>query len=382
MRLAQRSYRVKKEDALRAATEKSARLETAMRGMLDSFKTFQETLVNKADSGAIPQDLALHISKAAIQIATISKDSGLHGQTASQATVTADASKPQDGQNAARRFAQASMEHTVKMVAADTPTQSCLPPALLEHLNLSPGQILLAQTLGQFSETDANGPGDIPYAKPVVDALSPMFRINQGDTSQLLPRQPPPHLQRLTYGMTRTILATNLPELMGEWLEPPDVEEYLAQRGILVRENATTDFISLQVDAALDNLPPQNDDQYGFVEFLPSAEDWINDPELEIPDAALDWTIFGCIKYDGQTIPSGMRTITPLATSDIVTEGTQASTLSASEPRTPLNGQFDSTITIDVSRLIDGLAARARCLGPGPGIRREGIDEAIREAVV
>lgn len=377
MRLAQRSYRVKKEDALRAATEKSARLETAMRGMLDSFKRFQETLVNEADSGTIPKDLALHISRAAIQIATISKDSGIN---AGPATVKSNNSnEPQDGQNAAQRFAQASMEYTVKMVSEGAPTQSCLPPALLEHLKLSPAEVLLAQTLGQFSDSQTASPGDIPYAKPVLDALSPMFRLNQGDTSQLLPRRPPPHLQRLTYGMTRTILATNLPELMGEWLEPSDVEEYLAQRGIMVRENATTDLINLQVDSGPVNVPTQSDDQYGVVEFLPSAEDWINDPELEIPDTVLDWTIFGCIKDDAQTIPTGMRTITPSASD---AEGTWASTLSASEPRTPLGGQGDNTITIDVSKLIDGLAARARCLGPGPGIRREGVDAAIREAVV
>lgn len=394
MRQAQRTYRVKKEDTLRTATNRSAKLEGALRGMLDSFRNFQQTLVDEANAGAVPPQLALQISKAAIEIASISQGSGLESagpaaaaETSSPDTMTTAAASPEEPRHVAERFAKASMQRTADALSSGNPDESCLPPALLKQLKLDPAQLLLAQTLGQLSASSSSLLRDIPYSNSVTSVLPLLFRLNQGDTSHLIPRKPPPMLQRLKHGLTRTIVATDLPELMGEWLEPVDVEEYLAQRGIFVRDAASDgNLINLQMPALPEAAPTIHyqhpDTQPSDLDLFQSTEDWLEGSHAVGGsfDFTLDWTIFGCQKDETQIIPSGFRTFTPPST--YLSDFDSSPSASGSEMRTPETAQDSSTITISVNKLIDSLASKATCLGPGPGVRREDVDEAIRDAVV
>lgn len=377
MRQAQRTYRAKRENALALAEERSAKLEDALRDMTTSFQTLQNHLLQA--STPIPADFALHLSKTALEMACITNNSDL--QSTPGVECDNDIISPSSLACAAKivpeRSLRASMQRTTNSLATGGPASSRLPTSLLDHLNSAPDETSPMQEKCQASETClASG---LKFPKPFGSTPPLLFRtVEGGDPMQMIPRLPPPHIQRLKFGQSRTWVHTNLPGLAGEWLEALDVEEYLSQRGIVLHENLNSGLINLELDSAKDNS----------AEAQPTRQ---TSPYLatDIIDAgrmATDWTIFGKQLHQRHSIPSGTRTFA--ASPNFWAEDDQSnfppdlvSSQPVHHPAQDINTQ-PNAITINVDKLIEGLALRTICIGSSPGIRRQGVDAAIREAVV
>ncbi|OAA55684.1 C-5 cytosine methyltransferase DmtA [Cordyceps fumosorosea ARSEF 2679] len=325
MRLAQRRYRSKKHDALAAAEQKAAALETALRGTLSAFRGLQRSLL----SNNVPPAVAVAVSRASLDISSLLHSSGVQVQDTLGCNLL-DCSKT----TCARK------------VLAEQLTRSAVP---------APGMGGSFIEQGQPADALLLGADDVDLGR-----FFPQLHRKVEGAAETVLRLAPPHLQRLKYGLTRTWLdAADVPELAGEWLEAADVEEYLVQRGIHVRD--------VGAPQGLATLHLGSDDAEDTSEG-PLTPEW----EPELPD----WTIFGKKLDDRQDIPGGVRVVStaspPAGSWDAMGQQQQQQS-----PTPPTQGK----ITIDVDRLVAGLSSRGICLGPAPGIRRHHVDEAIQEAV-
>lgn len=233
------------------------------------------------------------------------------------------------------------------------------------------------------------------------------------------------------------MLATALPDLQGEWLEASDVEEYLEQRGIFIRQDAPdadTLNLAIPVDAGLalqatdlndanrlnpvrmvrghplfvepaasvgpvpptaaaaPQLPHHHHHQQQGLSHM-SMQQQQQQPSLDNIALNPDYTIFGQ-QRDVQVIPSGLRMFTPTAWSiddsaniipiDMAMRSNQPNNASggSSSSYHSSNNPDHINIMVNLDNLIVKLASKAVCLGPCPGIRRGHVDEAIRDSVV
>ncbi len=432
-RLAQRRYRSKREEALSTAEEKSASLELALRGTLDSFNNFQESFVQSGSAQMSPQ-VALQLSKTAMEIASLSYNLGLSkighdAQGDTSASSSMDLTRTQDPPNLseprprgkqviAERFVRESVEMTTKLLAAGNQGTGCLLPALLTPMNTLPTNVILAQTLSYTSQFPSTFLNDSKYPDGTQPLSPHLFRVVEGDFSQAVVRLPPPQLQRLKFGQSRTLILSDAPELAGEWLEAIDVEEYLFERGIFLNKDSKNAFISLGVSGSSDGSGPSNlnsespsttgsemgsnETPVTTINAMPFGMQAVlepgrgNHPLSTSADVFTDrnpeWAIFGLEHSQAQQVPSGSRVLGPEFFTWFTEDNADSSMVSNSEETwqpmpsseiqpEPESESESSAITISIDDLIHGLAVRAICLGPAPGIRRQGIDEAIREAV-
>lgn len=235
----------------------------------------------------------------------------------------------------------------------DAPPEGWAPSPLSLPLRIGGAEVLVGLSVAQMQDLSDGYWGDARFDKKTLNAMPKMFRIVEGNRNNTVPREPPPKLQRLQYGRTRTILRTTIPNLQDEFLEARDVEEYLQERGIMVR--GTQDIVELE---------------------LPSAGGYRDDGhELG------DWTIFGQESATGQVIPSGSWTFTPsLDQFHMIAEGhKRPGNLSSSDGRTT---KAASKITISLDKLVQNLVANANCLGPAPGITKTNVDLAISSSII
>lgn len=336
MRLAQRKYRSKKHDALAAAELKATALESALRGTLSAFRSLQTSLLQQP-AGHVPLDVAVAVSQTSLEISSLLHSSGVQAQDTLGCQLLDCAQTTCARRVLSERLTRAVAE--LNLQSLKTGGLGCFTPELLAGLDARPSEMLLAQP-----QTQTPGATDMDYAGRCI--LPPLYRKTEGVGYTVL-RLAPPKLQRLQYGLTRTWFDTDVPALAGEWLEAVDVEEYLAQRGIHVRDPAQK-VVTLRLggsDAEGDSSPT-------------SAQPcW----EPELPD----WTIFGMQLDEQQDVPRGSRAV--VATPE-----------GMGQLAMPPQGK----ISIDVDKLITGLSRRSICLGPAPGIRRHHVDEAIQEAVL
>ncbi|KAJ4147605.1 hypothetical protein LMH87_002117 [Akanthomyces muscarius] len=347
MRLAQRRYRSKKQDNLAAAEQKATALETALRGTLSAFRDFQKSMLQHP-VGFVPLEVAVAVSKTSLDISSLLHSTGVQVQDTLGCSLLDCSKTTCAGRVLSERLARSVAEFNLHSL--DKGELGCFTPELLAGMNVLPGEILLAQSLGQSSPESSLGDIDC-----VGRFFPQLHRKIEGATDTVL-RLAPPKLQRLKYGLTRTWFETDVPELAGEWLEAADVEEYLAQRGIHVKDKSQK-VVTLHIGSE-----GSDGDSEG-----PTTPEW--DPELP------DWTIFGKRLDDRQDIPDGLRVLTAAPP---VSGGNWLMDQSPT-PASPSSAQ--RKITIDVETLIKGLASRCICLGPAPGIRRHRVDEAIQEAV-
>ncbi|KAH6699786.1 hypothetical protein BKA61DRAFT_582955 [Leptodontidium sp. MPI-SDFR-AT-0119] len=70
-------------------------------------------------------------------------------------------------------------------------------------------------------------------------ALAIPLQLLEGGTNTV-PRAPALLVKQIVRGRTRTILDTSFAPLQGEWLEAVDVEEYLEERGICLRNTISS----------------------------------------------------------------------------------------------------------------------------------------------
>lgn len=342
MRLAQRRYRSKKQDALSAAEQKATALETALRGTLQAFRELQKSLLRQP-LGHVPLDVAVSVSKTSLEISSLLHSTGVQVQDTLGCNLLECSRETCARQILMEKLLRSSAEHNLQ--ALENGELGCFQPNLLAGMNVMPGDLLLAQTMGQASLSNISD--DIDCAGRFLPQL---YRKIEGSPDTVL-RLAPPQLQRFKYGLTRTWFETDIPELAGEWLEAADVEEYLAQRGIHVKDKAAK-VVTLHLGSESSDMDSEG----------PYTPEW----EPELPD----WTIFGKQLDAGQDIPGGLRVVETTPPGWGATMGTP--------PPLPTAKR---SITIDVDKLIKALSSRVICLGPAPGIRRHQVDEAIQEAV-
>ncbi|KAH7000478.1 hypothetical protein EDB80DRAFT_895718 [Ilyonectria destructans] len=309
MRLAQRSYRSRKENAL--ATEKARALlyESTLNKVLKSLMQFYNFMSSKRD---LPEDVMLQLKKTVSEITdlaqqaqkgdepspsipgqnsdTLSKDkesigishnSQMSSQDQRPKRISGDVdfasadlastretslilsqqrlNRPSRKLPVAQSFLEACLDRTVAMLQPQSPSTRSVFPALLLPLTMYQFDDILDWTLRHISRNSRYHLLDAKYDYTESSAFPKMLRIVEGGIGAAAPRIPPPHLQRFQFGRTRTRLVTNTPELQGEWLEAMDVEEYLEQRGIFVRGTHQSDLLTLSVSTP-GAFPPANDE--------------------------------------------------------------------------------------------------------------------------
>ncbi|CEJ94653.1 hypothetical protein VHEMI10171 [[Torrubiella] hemipterigena] len=239
----------------------------------------------------------------------------------------------------AERLIRRGVERTVDALGSNDVDSSCLAHnKMLENINVQPNEVILAQTLSHVAESDSPSSSllnDTQFTSAVERLLPKLYRQveNNADSNQRIDRLPGSKLQCLEFGKTRTVAEVDqldLPEFAGEWLEAIDVEEYLAERGIIIRSD---DPDCSQLHLQLGDTPTSG--------LSPSGVAWsLNDSE----NTEMDY-------YS----PAG----------------------SAVSPSGDAN-----KIIVNVDVLIECLAAKSMCLGLCPAIRRDDVDNAIRESII
>ncbi|UKZ78631.1 hypothetical protein TrVFT333_006377 [Trichoderma virens FT-333] len=448
MRLAQRSYRSRKQSALINAKTRAEVLEVALDGSIDEFIKFYESVSKKGKE--LPAGVMMQLNQTAMNIVSIARKARLEksmlpgNQNQSlddDATTSLDESDatheptcrltgnftalehqkagyyyPQ-GQYGpltrskpapvSQRLLLACLTRAIALLQLGNFPVVAINPAMLLPLQLERAERLLERVAHRLSGNPSAFFSDCQYSDGLNACLPKMMRLTEGNLNTLTPRISPPKLQSLQFGRTRTMLHTAISDLQGEWLEAPDVEEYLEQRGIFVRMGSPSDVISLSTPTTDDQpllktarlgMPRSQGDINSrlntFGEISNPQKDATPDESLIILEnqayksgghrpntttrrAAIpehDFTIFGRLFQEGQTVPTGQNNFT-------LSEGYPEMRTLTDNAATSQQAKESLQITIDIDKLIQGLAEKAVCLGPCPGIKRIHVDEAIRGSV-
>ncbi|KAH6892493.1 hypothetical protein B0T10DRAFT_438352 [Thelonectria olida] len=423
MRLAQRAYRNRKMMALDNETARAEKLSVGLHKAVAAFTTFHQQI----DRDQLPPHVLVHLNKVADEMAAVTRD--IQGDLPfSEAPVHSSLSSPQPfrdnwqpkpalprtlpeprpvdelnlllgslpisfpgqasiqrqeavslslwsrnpGQESLEnRIIRACIEHAIFLLS-DKNHQYRL-PALSIPLKLLGEEVFMTSSLGLRSAFVGNL-RDYQYPPFAIAYLPTMLRVVEG-SSMGEPRLQTPFVQRLQFGRTRTILRTDDPALQGEWMEALDVEEYLQERGIDLKNIAPSAGLEENHDTTSSSGTVQGMIQQGRQIAIPQQFDQpgasgsqVFPITYQIHEVA-DFSVFG-IRTDDQT--STIRGSTPTnvigAVPTILARETQA--------------HRPQGIIIDVDQLTQILGASAMCLGPIPGIRRESVDDAIRQSIM
>ncbi|KAK0757336.1 hypothetical protein N5P37_010057 [Trichoderma harzianum] len=433
MRLAQRSYRSRKENELATTKARADALQKALNSSLDEFIRFHELSSGKEKD--LPSEFVLQLNKTAMNIMAIARSAQTDEWPSFDqadrllATMTDSHGKDDDSiyilsQEArdasshhhylrpkpvsiSQRLMRACVDRAADILNLTSSPVMCLLPAMLLPLQFDRRDNLLSRTMRYIHIEDEDLELDAEHSPMASRHLPKMLRLIEGQSNSMVPRMAPPNLQRLQFGRTRTVLSTALPDLQGEWLEASDVEEYLEQRGIFIRQDSpNTDMLNLAIPLDV-GLAAQTTDLNEANRHNPvrlvrqtnpapltcsnsnstgtsGAANFI-DPLLMPADSSFetfaaanpDYTVFGQ-QRDVQVVPSGMKMFTPTSwTTDV-----DAHVLPMDMAMHHQNNPEHINIMFNLDNLIMRLAAKAVCLGPCPGIRRGHVDEAIRDSVV
>ncbi|KPM40735.1 hypothetical protein AK830_g5812 [Neonectria ditissima] len=257
-----------------------------------------------------------------------------------------------------RRMLQACLLRAIAIFSHQLPLGNRDPPSVLLPLSVAPSDVLATMSVRQANQVMDGHWRDVLFTESTLNVLPKMHRTVEGTLQHAVPRSLPPNLQMLRRGSTRTVLETTIPHLKGGWLEACDVEEYLAERGICVRDEDTGDMVELSLPHA-NTVPPSMHDRTAFTR--------------------AGFTIFGRADIEGHRIPSGLWSFTPSPQqyADFSTLQDAVDQNSSVPVVTP-----GSRLTINLDKLVSVLASNAVCLGPAPGIRKEAVDLAIRESAM
>jgi hypothetical protein len=465
MRLAQRNHRSRKEGEFLQLQERAGNLTTALEEVVNVFTKFHERVL-ALELGHIPVLFSREMDMTALEIASISRKVLLQKEGGDKLRSIAEDHRPQmDGNTSAKKGikspAQSAGERgslkqintpralnkspkrtrrsfplarSLNVLPRENPTggtsfedlylKACLERAyrLLTDQTLLDDEIIPAMMIPLRVESlegcrvmasnalavPKGHLGDFFYHTTIaMSKLPAMYRVVERQGSHYIPRLPGPFLQQIEYGRTRTRLATDLPQLQGDWLEVADVLEYLDMHGISL---SMTDALpsKLQIPRGFLPLASQSfQDPYpqkvhfpspghvvptGQVSMIGSAYDasmaWV--PPVHFPELSQgSWR-----PNTSDTLPSSVPRYTqhqlPDALMDVPPMPATESTYQVSEPlgnRPEEDAMVAVTEThnfaaeLDVSKLIARLARYAVCLGLVPGLRREDVDLAIMESI-
>jgi hypothetical protein len=228
-----------------------------------------------------------------------------------------------------------------------------------------------------------------------------MYRVVEGGT-KTMSRAPTPLVQQIVRGMTRTMLDTDFAPLQGEWLEAVDVEEYLEERGIYIR-NALSKGMTSTYETRYENSVPdseQNTPMLALSGAVPGNKlAWtINDNtpsqlgSMERPPSVSlsadfhgheppDYSDFG-LPGPRQRLRSTNSQHLPTAMAGVLSIDASSVLQSNFKPQIAQVLTKASRITVNLDKLVHILAENAVCLGPVPGIRQAAVDASIRGSII
>ncbi|TVY65155.1 hypothetical protein Focb16_v016535 [Fusarium oxysporum f. sp. cubense] len=444
MRLAQRTYRARKEGALNLERVRSERLSGALDQALAAFATFHQRVL-KFPEVRDSSSLLAHLNQAASEMATIASDTNKTSsllytsestypsiqqpdlETKSLSSTTAAGELQNDwilglepttahmpvlsltGSTDAvaltlrttnrtlsplsERIIRACLERVITILSSSSRHEIRFLDLTLP-LNILGEELLVDETLKILSLFHLAA--DYQYLPESAVHLPTMYRVVEGDKN-VIRRLPSPSVQRIVRGKTRTRLATDFPPLQGEWLEAMDVEEYLEDRGIYLRG------ASLSHMANFEELEPQmltrnNDLQNGRpltatnspISAVPdqirvaSRTNHFQQPLNETGGSSVDLRRHEPADYSIFGLPRPEPSISPAEPLPLLRTGL----VPIQSPRVPCTDSSKQSyhpatqITIDLDKLIHLLASNATCLGPAPGIRKAAVDSSIAESVI
>ncbi|KAG5657912.1 hypothetical protein KAF25_007945 [Fusarium avenaceum] len=384
MRLAQRSYRARKQEAQESQRIRAEELSRALDKALATFSTLHQRILDTSQVRNSP-DVLFHLNDAVAQMAAIASstnktlpltlaadDSGTsfrHQAPRQSANVDSGAiaislrtSNSKQITVPARLF-RACFERVVSILSNSTVERTQF-LALALPLQLLGAELLMVNSQRGLSLFHASV-GDFIYPLNSAPRLPNMYRVVEGENNAVF-RMPAPFLQQIVRGKTRTILHTDIAHLKGEWLEAMDVEEYLEERGIYMCNTATSSTTTT-----------------GDTMYQPSIAGSEQSISMEQRDPVFsssgfpghepaDYLVFG---FSGprQWLRSANSHIHPSAiTGDLQSDFNQQTTHGIEKA---------SRVIVDIDKLVHLLAENAMCLGPVPGIRKADVDASIRGSI-
>ncbi|SCV28423.1 uncharacterized protein FFB14_01715 [Fusarium fujikuroi] len=444
MRLAQRTYRARKEDALNLERARSERLSVALDQALAAFATLHQRVLEFPEVCG-SSGLLAYLNQAASEMATIASDTNKTARllSASESTYpsiqqpapgttslssTAAAAELQndwilglepttahipalaltgssDGValtlrtnnqalgSLSERIIRACLERVITILSSSSRHANRLLDLTLP-LNILGKELLVDETLKILSLF--HPAADYQYLPQSAVHLPSMYRVVEGDKN-VIRRLPSPSVQRIMRGRTRTLLATDFPPLQGEWLEARDVEEYLEDRGIYIRSASLSHMANFE--ELEPGIPTRNNDLQNGPPFtatispISAVPDQIQvtsqtsdfqQPLSQMGDSSVDLRRHEPADYSIFGLPRPEQPISPAEPLPLPRTG-----LIPIQPlRVPCTSSTEqsyhsaSQITIDLDKLIHLLASNAICLGPAPGIRKAAVDSSIAQSVI
>lgn len=395
MRLAQRTYRARKETAFNQERTRNQQLSQALDQALATFARFHQHALGLPEVRG-SSDFIASLNQAASEMATIASDTNKSARLLLASTATDSGIRPEQQEGMPLYSRDLQNQSAPKSVALTVRSADLVLGTLAEKLfraciervftilagNSGPkGRVLdLRLPLDILGEELLRSESlnilalplmvdDYRYLPHSMPHLPLMYRVVEG-SQDLIPRLPAPSVQRMVKGKTRTRLATAFEPLQGEWLEAMDVEEYLEDRGIFLRGADLGHEINNQSsNPGLQNSAKINYQQ----ERLPEVEDSAGEGQHHEHG---DYSVFG-VPTTQEWIGSA-ELLPPLGTGLQSIEESRASWTDTPQQ----NSQVASQIIIDIDRLVQLLASSATCLGPVPGIRRAAVDSSIAQSVI
>ncbi|KAL7921451.1 hypothetical protein ACQKWADRAFT_321480 [Trichoderma austrokoningii] len=281
-----RSYRNRKQNAFVLAKARAEVFEKALDSSIDEFIQFYEQVSKKKSE--LPTELIMELNTTAMNIISIARkarkehhtsggdqnrlledtaadSNGDAGSDRDPSTIIADwfneSGKSIAGANqfskndghvavsspapVSQRLLLACMTRAMDLLQYGNLHILALDPTMLLPLKIERAEDLLERVSQRLSGGPNSFLADCRYGDGRNAHLPKMMRLVEGNLNTLRPRMPPPNLERLQFGLTRTMLHTTNSDFQGEWLEASDVEEYLEQRGIFIRMGSPSDVIRL-----------------------------------------------------------------------------------------------------------------------------------------
>ncbi|KAJ3464886.1 hypothetical protein MRS44_009672 [Fusarium solani] len=443
MRLAQRTYRARKEGAIHLERVRNERLSRALDQALAAFATFHQRALDSPEVQG-SSGLLAHLNQAASEMATIASDTNkttglLYASGSTHPSIQQpDLGTPLSSTTAAGELQNSwilGLEPTTAHMPAPSLTRSsdavsltlrtanrtlsplserifraCFERVITilsnssKHESRSLDLMLPLDILGEellVAESRKNLSlfhlvADYQYLPESAVHLPSMYRVVEGG-KDVIRRLPSPLVQRIVRGKTRTRLATEFAPLQGEWLEAIDVEEYLEDRGIYLRGASLShmvNFEELGPQMLTRNTDLQNGQPLtatnGPISAVPdqirvaSRANHHQQPLTEPGRSSVDLRRHEPADYSIFGLPRPELSIGPAEPLPLL--GTGLVPIQSSRvPWTDSTQQSHHPafqITIDLDKLVHLLASNATCLGPAPGIRKAAVDSSIAQSVI
>lgn len=285
------------------------------------------------------------------------------------------------------------LEEGARLLTSPTMTYDDLHPALSIHLTWVSLDDLRIQSVRFMASNFECLPEDLD---PSVTPVCPnMYRSIEGSDGIVVPRVPKLKPQQLVHGRTRTKISTNLHGFQGEWLEPIDVQEYLEWKRIFLGNCGQSRVLQIAIpETTLADIWTQNADAIFTEEIqrsriLPTLWPFGIESqalELKVPDEVVTQSAESQIStLVRQNDPLGIinpeQPIIAHALHEYQSQSDAAQYNPSGEFYPPRYAEQFISVRLHLERFIGLLVGAACCIGPGPGVRKEDVDHALRVSI-